>query len=310
MAAQVEPDRISLDEYDIIRADCVEWLAGQPGNTFHAVITDPPFGQIEYHEEQLEKRRNGKGGVWRIPPTFDGCKRQPLPRFTVLTDEEQAALASFFAEWAKRLLRTMVPGAHLFIATNPLFTPALYNAVLSAGFEIRGTIIRLVQTLRGGDRPKNAETEFPDVTVMPRGCYEPWGLFRKPTEGKVSDNLKKWAAGALRRNSAEQPFRDVIRSGRTPKEERAIANHPPLKPQEFLRKLCYAALPLGKGVILDPFAGSGSTIAAAVALGYEAVGVELRKEFYRMAKKAIPRLAKLETASDVDLRAVSMLPFS
>ena len=35
-----------------------------------------------------------------------------------------------------------------------------------------------------------------------------------------------------------------------------------------------AALPMEEGVILDPFMGSGSTIAAATAMGLESVGLE------------------------------------
>jgi hypothetical protein len=39
------------------------------------------------------------------------------------------------------------------------------------GFEKRGEVIRLVQTLRGGDRPKNAHREFAEVSVMPRSSW-------------------------------------------------------------------------------------------------------------------------------------------
>jgi len=295
--------------YEIVKDDCLHWLAGRDADSIHAVITDPPFGLIEYTEEHLEKRANGNGGVWRIPPNIGGHLRQPLPRFTVLTEQEKQTLADFFAEWARRLIRPMVPGAHLFIATNPLFTPVLFARIADAGFEFRGQLIRLVRTLRGGDRPKNAEKEFDDVTVMPRGCYEPWGLFRKPCEGKVSDNLRKWKTGGLRRISDDQPFMDVIQSRRTSKAEREIANHPSIKPQEFLRKLCYAALPFGEGVILDPFAGSGSTVAAANALGLDAIGIEMRDEYVAMAKKAVPALSKIETPSDLSLGTTEFLRF-
>ena len=44
---------------------------------------------------------------------------------------------------------------------------------------------------------------------------------------------------------------------------------------------------------MDPFAGSGSTLAAAEALGYRCNGVEINREYYEMAVKSIPRLAEL-----------------
>ena len=278
-------------EYELYLDDALLWLERAESNSIHAVVTDPPYGVLEYTPSQIEKMKNGRGGVWRIPPSFDGCQRRPLPRFTVLNDENKGEIRSLFERLAERLLRVLVPGAHVFIATNPLVSYLVYEPFIRAGFEKRGEIIREVMTLRGGDRPKNAHEEFPEVTVMPRSCWEPWGLFRKPCEGRVQDNLRKWKAGGLRRISPEEPFKDIIRSSPARGHEREIAPHPSLKPQHFLRQVVRAALPLGEGVILDPFMGCGSTIAAAVACGYRSIGIELNPEYFTMALDCIPKLA-------------------
>lgn len=277
--------------YTLVHGDCLEWMDAQPADSIQAIVTDPPYGLREYTDQEKEKLRKGRGGIWRIPPSFDGSKRSPLPRFTVLTSDDLEQLGRFFADFARRAFRVLVPGAHVFIATNPLLSHVLYQALMQGGFEKRGEIIRLVQTLRGGDRPKNAHEEFAGVTVMPRSCWEPWGLFRRPCEGRVQDNLRKWKTGGLRRISAEAPFTDVIRSSPARGEERAIAPHPSLKPQAFMRQVVRAALPLGEGTVLDPFMGAGSTIAAAVAVGYQSVGVELDAEHFATATRAIPALA-------------------
>lgn len=259
----------------------------------HAIVTDPPYGLREYTDEEKAKLRRRRGGVWRIPPTFDGCQRSPLPRFTVLNETDRAALREFFLRFAKLAFRVLVPGGHVFIATNPLLSHLVYLPLIEAGFEKRGEIIRLVQTLRGGDRPKNAHDEFAGVTVMPRSAWEPWGLFRKPCEGRVQDNLRTWKTGGLRRPSAQVPFSDVIVSAPTRPEERAIAPHPSLKPQAFMRQVVRASLPMGEGVVLDPFMGGGSTIAAAIAVGYESIGLEMDHVFFEVAERAVPRLSRL-----------------
>lgn len=279
--------------YSLYLADCLSWMDQRPANSIHAIVTDPPYGLKEYTAEEKHKLRQGKGGVWRIPPSFDGCLRSPLPRFTVLTDQERSQLRHFFSEFARRAFRILVPGAHLFIATNPLLSHLVYIPLLDAGFEKRGEVIRLVQTLRGGDRPKNAHREFGDVTVMPRSSWEPWGLFRKPCEGRVQDNLRKWKTGGLRRVSKDVPFSDVIPSAPTRSEERAICPHPSLKPQAFIRQVVRASLPLGEGIVLDPFMGGGSTIAAAIYVGYESMGIEVDPKFFGVAREAIPLLAAL-----------------
>lgn len=277
--------------------DCLEWLAEQPPQAFHGVVTDPPYGIVEYTPQEQRKLRMGRGGVWRLPPAFDGHQRSPLPRFTTLTAEDLDGLCSFFRAWTEALVPVLVPGAHVLVASNPLVSHLVASAICDGGLERRGEVVRLVMTMRGGDRPKNAHEEFPDVTVMPRSKWEPWLLFRKPLVGRVQDNLRTWGTGGLRRVSDEKPFADVIASTPTRRAERKLAPHPSLKPQAFLRQVVRAILPLGTGVVLDPFAGSGSTLAAAEHVGYCSAGVERDPTYARLAVSAIPKLRDYEPSS-------------
>lgn len=278
----------------LILADSLDWLATAESESVSAVVTDPPYGLIEYSKAQQKKLRAGRGGVWRIPPSFDGANRRPLPRFTVLDRADRDAIVAYFSGWGEALLPVLRPGAHVVIAGNPLVSPLVAWAMEQAGYERRGEIVRLVRTFRGGDRPKGAHEEFPMVSTMPRSCFEPWGLYRKPiSEPTVSANLRRWGTGALRRVSAESPFLDVIESGTTPDRERAIAPHPSVKPQAFLRLLVRGLLPTETGVVLDTFAGCATTLAACEALGVEGIGLEIDPHYHAMAAAAIPELAKL-----------------
>ena len=282
----------SFGRAKLYHADCFDWLEQQEDNSVHAVVTDPPYGLHEYTSDQQAKLRRGEGGVWRIPPSFDGHTRSPLPRFTTLTADQLNYLRSFFFVWARLLLPKLVPGAHVLVASNPLVSYLVSTALADAGLERRGEVVRLTMTMRGGDRPKAAHNEFSEVSVMPRSMWEPWLVYRKPIEGRVQDNLRKWGAGGFRRPCIDKPFGDVISSSPTRKSERDLAPHPSLKPQAFLRQLVRSALPLGKGIILDPFAGAGSTLAAAEAVGYASVGVEKDEFYFEMARDAIPKLAR------------------
>lgn len=277
----------------MVNADCMDWLERQPRQSIHAVVTDPPYGLVEYTVEQQNKLRTGRGGVWRIPPSFDGAKRSPLPRFTILTASDLAELERFFLAWGRALERVLVPGANVVVASNPLLSHIVAGALARAGLERRGELVRLVMTMRGGDRPKAAHLEFSGVSVMPRSMWEPWLLFRKPLDGRVQDNLRRWGTGGFRRISEDKPFGDVIASAPTRAKERALANHPSLKPQAFLRQVVRGVLPLGTGLVLDPFAGSGSTLAAADAVGYHSIGVERDDSYWQLARSAIPKLAAL-----------------
>jgi site-specific DNA-methyltransferase (adenine-specific) len=277
-------------------ADCFEWMKDHESNVFVAIVTDPPYSLEEFSRENLEKMKQGSGGIWRIPPSIGGYKRSPLPRFTVFSVEHRKVMYSFFNEWAKLAHRLLVPGGHILIASTPIFLPIVSSAIEDAGFELRGIIVRLVQTLRGGFRPKNAEKEFEDLCTMPRAHWEPWALFRKPVEKglTIAENLRKWKAGALKREPSGTPLPDVILSERTPENEKRIAPHPTLKPQSFMRRVVRAVVPLEEGVVFDPFCGAGSTLAAAESLGYDSVGTEVNPEYYGIAQRAITELSKVK----------------
>ena len=296
--------------YDLVHGNSFEVLEKEyPDNHFHAVVTDPPYGVIEFTRENVEKMREGVGGVWRIPPELDGNERKPLPRFTVLDQEDKEMLQEFFHKLGGVLYDKLRPGGHVFIASTQLLMHYVSNGFDNAGLERRDVLVRETKTLRGGDRPKGAHDhpEFKDVSSMPRVYWEPWLLYRKPFGGKLIENLDEWQTGGLRRESDDRPFTDLLEDGKTPKQETEIVRnahpgdedekeaHPNLKPQYLMRELVHASLPLQEGAILDPFMGSGATIAAAEALDYDAVGIELDDTFYQMAENAIPELAKVQT---------------
>lgn len=280
--------------YTIYNADSLQWLSSQRANSFHAVVTDPPFGIVEFTATELNKRRRGHGGIWRLPNAFDGATRQPTPRFTVLDAHDRMGVLAFHLRLAPELFRVLVPGAHVMMSSQCLVSHLVGQAFCMAGFEARGQIVRVVKTLRGGDRPKFGHKQYRQVSVIPRSCFELWLLFRKPYDGRVIENLKRYGTGALRRPSDDTPFPDLLEVPPARRPERIVANHPSLKPQALMRVLVRASLPLGKGVVLDPFMGAGSTIAAAKYLGVKSVGVELDSRYFRMARSAIPKLATLD----------------
>jgi len=291
-----------MENYQIFNANCIDWLKVRERDSVHAICTDPPYGMVEFSEKEIGKLRAGRGGIWRLPPMINGSKRDPLPRFTVLGNKEKQALEDFFLLWGTHIKRILVPGAHVAIAGNSYLQTHVQKALLQAGFEIRGAIIRVYQSFRGGDRPKNAEKEFPGVCVTAKGCYEPWMLFRKPiSEKTVAANLRKWKTGGLRMLAENKPFPELIMSTKTPKIEEEISNHPCLKPQHFMRLLVRALLPLGEGIVVDPFMGGGSTIAAATNIGYDAIGIEIDCEYFKMAEKGIPILASLYPEFEGDI---------
>jgi site-specific DNA-methyltransferase (adenine-specific) len=73
-------------------------------------------------------------------------------------------------------------------------------------------------------------------------------------------------------------------SFQSPNTHRASANHhPTVKPQALMTWLITLITPPG-GVVLDPFAGSGSTLVAAQAEGMRYIGIEREAEYVAIAR--------------------------
>lgn len=79
-----------------------------------------------------------------------------------------------------------------------------------------------------------------------------------------------------------------IGEGKTPKAPALDKNnHPTVKPLKLMEYLIKLVMPTSGGILLDPFAGSGTTILAAKRLGFEAIGIEKDPEYCKIAKARI-----------------------
>ena len=77
--------------------------------------------------------------------------------------------------------------------------------------------------------------------------------------------------------------------------EEARLKHPAIFPEMLVERLIETFLPLQGDVILDPFAGSGSTIVTAEKMGKTGVGIELSEEYAALANQRIQEVAHSST---------------
>ncbi|MFM9469749.1 DNA methyltransferase, partial [Streptomyces scabiei] len=81
---------------------------------------------------------------------------------------------------------------------------------------------------------------------------------------------------------------------KAPKSERPVVDgtaHPTVKPLALMRWLCRLVTPPG-GVVVDPFAGSGTTLEAAYLEGFESIGVEMTPEYWPLIAARIERVTR------------------
>lgn len=128
---------------------------------------------------------------------------------------------------------------------------------------------------RGGGNPRWQSAEAAAKS------YSGWD---HPPEGKLTGKLPVDTAGSYSRfflvPKASQADREPILPLRREAAEARVNSHPTVKPLALMEHLVRLVTPPG-GRILDPFAGSGTTLLAADQNGYEWTGIEMEEEHVR-----------------------------
>ena len=124
------------------------------------------------------------------------------------------------------------------------------------------------------------------------GGFGDYSGYSPSTSGGASRFFYVAKASSRERNEGleEFPFSSNMRVNgpRESEEEKTITkvknHHPTVKPLSLMRYLITLIAPPSNALILDPFAGSGSTIVAAKQLGIDAIGIEKETEYCDIAR--------------------------
>ncbi|MBQ9349126.1 MAG: site-specific DNA-methyltransferase [Oscillibacter sp.] len=176
---------------------------------------------------------------------------------------DQRSWINWCADWLRAARLASKPGAPLCVFIDWRQIPSLTDAVQRAGWIWRGIAV----WDKGNSRPQR-------------------GRFRQQTEFIV------WGSNGDMPISRPVPcLPGVFRQG-NPQNRIHLTQ----KPLEVMRGIVRITEPGGR--IMDPFAGSGTTILAAVLEGYTATGVELSQEYARLAEERVRSELAKEPHSD------------
>ena len=176
---------------------------------------------------------------------------------------------------------------------------------------------RGVATIRETLPATDAAKQWSGWGTALKPAYEPAVMARKPFKGTVADNVLKHGTGAINidasrigatpdrfpanlildEHTAELLDEQAEASkffyvAKAPKSERPVVDgiaHPTVKPLSLMRHLVKLVTPAG-GVILDPFAGSGTTIEAALLEGFNPIGIEMETDYLPLIQHRINRV--------------------
>jgi len=122
------------------------------------------------------------------------------------------------------------------------------------------------------------------------GCKPDYTLIRQPYKNLTDKRIKKRLANGEIGGQLYEWWTDIQLVKNVSKGKNA---HPCPVPEALIRRII--AITANKGdTILDPFAGSGTPLAAAQSLGYESIGCELSGKYIRMAGKRLNQAPLME----------------
>lgn len=230
--------------------DPVSGLASLADDSVDVTITDPP-----YEAEAHTKGRRIKPSDWRRVEGSGGfsVRNAPLP-FSAITAPERAAASVEVARVTRRW-------ALVFCQVEA--SQAWANALVSAGLDYVRTMVWVkpdAQPQYTGDRPG---VGYESIVVVHRRGRKRWN-----GGGRV---------GVFSANRERGPVVAGNFQG---------APHPTTKPLDLMRELVSLFSDPGE-LILDPFAGSGSTGVACNQLGRRFIGWELNAEYHAIATRRL-----------------------
>jgi DNA modification methylase len=249
----------------LIGGDCLAALRRLPSGGVSHVVTDPPYGQSnEAYDRGVDP------DVWRE------CYRVTGPN---------AALISFAGSPTYHRIASDIEAAGwkvrqmwAWIYRDGLITSAWPRE----GFDRLAPAMDPICYATKGKVLLNLERVGRDEWVRPArpaGSYSARAA-AMPTQASSGH----WPRCVV--SDGETPDFDYFalsRSGRSPEK----VGHPNQKPLALMAWLV-GKLPAG-GAILDPFAGSGTTLVAAAEAGFDAIGVELDPDYRRLARRRVRR---------------------
>ena len=263
------------------RADCRDGMRGVADSAISLVLTDPP-----YFIDGMDDGWDGARLRSRVKPGVIGG----LPAGMKFDRAQGRSLYKFLLPIAREWLRVLKPGGFALCFSQPRLVHHTAMAMEDAGFEIRDTLawryegqpkaFKQEHFIRRRDLPPDEKARMIAAlegrkTPQLKPQMELIVLGQAPRDGTFADNWLRHRAGLI---DTDNP---LVSPGQFPgtvipvPKPRAGSGQMAIKPVDLLRHLIRIFCADGEdAVVMDPFAGSGSTGVAARIEGRGFIGFE------------------------------------
>lgn len=291
----------------IILGDCRDVLSELTEQSISACITDPPYNyEFVGHKWDADEinRRTGRARangskilVKNIPYGSGLAGGVRNERWYERNQENILDYQSWCLEWGKQVFRVLKPGGIIAVFNSTRTVAHVQVALEAAGFYARDCIVyRRPSGIPKGlnlsaklKQKKHAEYEiWKGWHSCLRNEWEAIAILQKPLEQNYLNTFIKHEVGLFFTENADGSFQsNIIENIKKDKEDKFNV-HCTVKPLALMEKLVEMFVPPScKHIVLDPFAGSGTTLLAAKNLGRSYIGIEIVPEYIPIIERRL-----------------------
>jgi site-specific DNA-methyltransferase (adenine-specific) len=286
--------------------DCRDILADVASNYFSACVTDPPYNYEfigrQWDSTEINRRlnnvRQSKTLVKNIPYGSGLAGGVRNDRWYAKVRQNILDYEEWCSGWGAEVFRTLRPGAFALVFNSTRTVAHVQSGLEKVGFYARDILVyrRHAGIPKGLNASKKLKAQGDEEHLHWQGWHsclrnewEAVCVLQKPLVKNYVSTLNEYGVGLFRAEGRESGFQSNIIEGIKRRKEDNIESHCTVKPIELMERLVELVVPSSKShVVLDPFAGTGTTCVAARNLGNSYVGIEIDKSY---GETALTRLA-------------------
>lgn len=296
---------------EIICGDCEVVLKSIPDNSISCCITDPPYNyefigkswDESEIERRLDKAKHTSSILVKNLPYGSGLAGGVRNKNWYRRNRDNIIeYQQWIGEWGKELYRVLKPGSLVFV-----FNSTRTIAHVQVGLENQGFYTRdIIVWRRNSGIPKgiNIAKKLEKMGSSDADNWYGWhsclrneweGILvtQKPLINNYIETLEKYHIGLFHTETGQGFQSNIIENIKRETLDN-FNTHPTVKPLKLIEKLLELSVPQEYNhIVLDPFAGSGTTLLAAKMRGIDYLGIEINQDYVDIAKKRLEHQKKL-----------------
>lgn len=292
---------------EVLVGDCREVMKTLPENYISACITDPPYNYEfighKWDDSEIQRRKekvSGKGNktlVKNIPYGSGLAGGVRNKKWYQKNRNNTLDYQKWCLDWGEQLFRICKPGATVLVFNSTRTVAHVQVALESAGFYARDMLV--YKRSSGIPKGVNIKQQFEKKKYENPEKWDGWHsclrneweaicVLQKPLINNYLETLQEYGTGLFYTKDRFGGFQSNILEDIQREKTEEFNVHCTVKPIALMRKLVEIFVPrLENSILIDPFAGSGTTLLAAQEFGIRYVGIEIVPDYIEIINKRL-----------------------